>query len=484
MTRIRRGHRVSTGNVPPLLRPVVWSATVSAAVTFAFAATGHADPALPDTVPDPGARPVPAGAVRLPGAAPATGTTGPAVQLPPSLTGPLARQIFALESEIDTLAEQLLKLRQARDTAVTERGDAQNGVDMAAGDLAHAQRSAETAAAEAFKQAAALPPGTFGSDLHDLDELRRIQRGADAGTDLTAPAREVARAQSALHAAQARLDTAEVRAQAAQSAFTQAEQVYQLRVQTLSVLRRRNADQLAIIERDREAAEQQIGAGIIGDGSTAGLAANPRALAAVRFALAQLGDPYVWGAEGPDEYDCSGLTWAAYRAPGADFYSLPRVAKDQYWATRSRTVDRGSLLPGDLIFFASGSDWGTIHHVGIYIGGGKMVHAPNSNETVKVSTVWWSRFYAATRIFTPVPAPAPAPTTPRPTPLPTKKPTPSATPSTPPTRPPTRPPTAPPTTGTPSTPPGPTPTVNPTPAASGSPAPSGSPTAIAPTTSP
>ena len=160
------------------------------------------------------------------------------------------------------------------------------------------------------------------------------------------------------------------------------------------------------------------------------MVADPRALKAVQYALAQLGDQYVWAAEGPDQFDCSGLMWAAYRSAG---YQLARVARDQYYTTRSRSVDRYSLLPGDLVFFASGSSWTTIHHVGMYIGGGKMVHAPNSNEVVKVSTVWWSRFYAATRIFGAVPGPntTPTATTPPTTPPPTTPP-PTSTATTPP----------------------------------------------------
>ena len=131
----------------------------------------------------------------------------------------------------------------------------------------------------------------------------------------------------------------------------------------------------------------------------AGGEAHPRALAAVRYALAQLGDPYVWAAEGPNAFDCSGLMWAAYRTAGADYFGLPRVARDQYYATRHRTVAPSALLPGDLIFFASSSSWTSVHHVGMYIGEGKMVHAPTFGDVVRIAPVDTSRIYAATRIF-------------------------------------------------------------------------------------
>ena len=183
--------------------------------------------------------------------------------------------------------------------------------------------------------------------------------------------------------------------QSARTRYTAAETTYKQREADLLALKRRNVDELAAIEQQREAAEQLLGANATVSETVAGKAAHPRALAAVRFARAQLGKPYQWAAEGPDRYDCSGLIWAAYRSSGADYDQLPRVSRDQYNATRIRTVDRSALLPGDLVFFASGTSWTTIHHMGMYIGDGKMVHSPTTGDVVKISTVWWSRFYAA-----------------------------------------------------------------------------------------
>lgn len=97
----------------------------------------------------------------------------------------------------------------------------------------------------------------------------------------------------------------------------------------------------------------------------------------VAFALDQLGKPYRWGAEGPDSYDCSGLTLAAWRAAGV---GLPHNAARQFAATAQ--VSRAQLRPGDLVFF-----YGPISHVGLYIGGGKMIHAPEYGENVRVSGI-------------------------------------------------------------------------------------------------
>ncbi|MCX5228154.1 NlpC/P60 family protein [Streptomyces sp. NBC_00233] len=117
-------------------------------------------------------------------------------------------------------------------------------------------------------------------------------------------------------------------------------------------------------------------------------APNGRAAEAVSFAHAQLGKPYVWGATGPSAYDCSGLTQAAWRAAGV---SLPRTTYTQINA--GRRVSRSQLAPGDLIFFYSG-----ISHVGLYIGGGQMIHAPRPGAPVRVAPIDEMPFAGATRV--------------------------------------------------------------------------------------
>ncbi|MEU3658471.1 NlpC/P60 family protein [Streptomyces sp. NPDC032940] len=128
-------------------------------------------------------------------------------------------------------------------------------------------------------------------------------------------------------------------------------------------------------------------------GAREGLAAsaqapNPRAAAAVAYAYQKLGSPYVWGATGPDAFDCSGLTQAAYRAAGV---SLPRTTYAQIGA--GRRVSRAELVPGDLVFFYSG-----ISHVGLYVGNGQMIHAPNPSAPVRVAPVDSMPFAGAARV--------------------------------------------------------------------------------------
>ncbi|MFI2351376.1 NlpC/P60 family protein [Streptomyces sp. NPDC019443] len=116
-------------------------------------------------------------------------------------------------------------------------------------------------------------------------------------------------------------------------------------------------------------------------------APNSRAAQAVAYAYGALGKPYVWGATGPASFDCSGLTQAAWGYAGV---SLPRTTYTQINA--GRRVSRSQLAPGDLVFFYSG-----ISHVGLYIGGGQMIHAPRPGAPVRVAPIDEMPFAGATR---------------------------------------------------------------------------------------
>jgi peptidoglycan DL-endopeptidase CwlO len=117
---------------------------------------------------------------------------------------------------------------------------------------------------------------------------------------------------------------------------------------------------------------------------------------AVAFARGQLGKPYLWGAEGPGAFDCSGLTWAAWRAAGLDW---PRMtAADQWHAFTDRPVGRGGLQPGDLVFYAYRlNDWRSIHHVGLYAGEGLMIEAPRSGALVRTALIDREGYFGAVR---------------------------------------------------------------------------------------
>ena len=120
----------------------------------------------------------------------------------------------------------------------------------------------------------------------------------------------------------------------------------------------------------------------------------------LNFASQQLGKPYVWGAQGPNSFDCSGLTYYVYK--NAAGITLPRTSVEQ--SKYGTTVSKSNLKAGDLLFFdTSGSNNGVVSHVGIYVGGGEMIHASSSsNKIVQVtieSSYWNNAYVTAKRVL-------------------------------------------------------------------------------------
>ncbi|MGW1028034.1 NlpC/P60 family protein [Streptomyces sp. NPDC002577] len=163
---------------------------------------------------------------------------------------------------------------------------------------------------------------------------------------------------------------------------------------------RRKAEELAAKQaeekRQQEQAAQEAAAGSgtstgSESGSSTGSSGSSSyaALAAkvIDFAKAQIGKPYVWGATGPDSYDCSGLTQAAWKSAGV---SLPRTTWDQVKVGTTVSVD--DAQPGDLVFF-----YDDISHVGIYIGNGEMIHAPKPGAYVRVESIYYMPIHSVVR---------------------------------------------------------------------------------------
>jgi len=150
----------------------------------------------------------------------------------------------------------------------------------------------------------------------------------------------------------------------AQSKLVEAEKL-------LSKLTKAERERLAKLKEDEENADQasSLAAAKSADG------VSGRAGIALKYALKQIGDRYVFGAAGMVTWDCSGLTMRAYQAAGV---SLPHSSAAQ--SRMGKKVSLNALKPGDLVFFGK-----PVSHVGIYLGGGKMVHAPRSGSRVKVA---------------------------------------------------------------------------------------------------
>ncbi|MBZ4014809.1 peptidase P60 [Streptomyces purpurogeneiscleroticus] len=125
---------------------------------------------------------------------------------------------------------------------------------------------------------------------------------------------------------------------------------------------------------------------------------SQQAAGAIYYAQKKLGTPYLWGGNGTPEqggrFDCSGLTKAAFQSVGVE---LPRVANDQWNA--GPHPKRDELLPGDLVFFAYNlNDPRSIHHVGIYVGGGYMINAPYTGAVIRFDKIDTPDYIGATRV--------------------------------------------------------------------------------------
>jgi cell wall-associated NlpC family hydrolase len=220
-----------------------------------------------------------------------------------------------------------------------------------------------------------------GADRAAVDRVERLRREVEAlAAELAAQAGRQERLQTRLvrqrHRIESRL--------AAQRRYRNRLTLQVRRAVAEERLRQERLRRLALLR--RLATARAAAAGRVGAPSGA-------AGRAVAFARGQLGKPYLWGASGPSSYDCSGLAMAAYRSAGV---WLPRVSRAQWHA--GPRVGLGSLAPGDLVFFAYDvGNPATIHHVGIYVGGGAMVEAPYSGARVRVASIGRRDYIGAVR---------------------------------------------------------------------------------------
>lgn len=157
---------------------------------------------------------------------------------------------------------------------------------------------------------------------------------------------------------------------AQQSASAQAKLVKAEKL--LATLKKEDRERLARLAREREDADQ---AKSMKQAKSLNVASGRGGLA-IKFAFKQIGDRYVFGADGMINWDCSGLTMRAFQTAGVN---LPHSSAAQ--SRMGKSIPFSKKKPGDLVFFGS-----PVSHVGIYIGGGKMVHAPRSGSRVKIAS--------------------------------------------------------------------------------------------------
>jgi len=301
-----------------------------------------------------------------------------AAQALPGHQTPSAADVTAKLTDLATKNEQLTEQLNAAKIAVakaqTKQKAAADAAAQAQGAMQQAQRAlASTVAARykasSFSQAAALLTSSDGNGyfetLQSMTVIAQHQAEiAKAAANASGEAREAdAEAKSAVEDAVAKRSEVTTTQNRLAGEITR----YQDLLTTLT------APQVTAYYQQDTAQPGAVAQAVAK--VTLSAAASGAAGKAVQVALAQQGDPYVYGAAGPDTFDCSGLTSFAWAAAGV---SLPHNAAAQQ--AMGTPVPSDQLAPGDLVFFGSPA-----YHVGMYIGNGLFVHAPTSGDVVKVS---------------------------------------------------------------------------------------------------
>ncbi|SDM69702.1 C40 family peptidase [Streptomyces wuyuanensis] len=340
--------------------------------------------------------------------------------------------IEEVQKKVDDLYRQAgsstQEYNKAKESAEQQRRKVDRALDEAAERteaLNESRRALGSYAAAQYRTGAVTPtaallfadnPQSYADQTQLMDRLTEQQRSAiaDYETQRAEAAEQRAKATESLEKLTDSQDSLRARKQAVQKKLAEARELLsQLTAEERARLAelerkkeeeaRRKAEARAkaeaeaeaerrLQERERQAQEQtgtgtDTGAGTGSGSGTAGGTYAAKAEKVLSFARAQIGKPYVWGATGPSSFDCSGLTQAAWRAAGVD---LPRTTWDQVNAGQS--VATADLLPGDLVFF-----YDDISHVGIYIGDGKMIHAPKPGANVREESIYYMPIHGSVR---------------------------------------------------------------------------------------
>ncbi|MEU0738124.1 NlpC/P60 family protein [Streptomyces sp. NPDC006134] len=323
-------------------------------------------------------------------AAPGTAFADPGPTPPPAATPSPAAT--APDKDLEAVRDKLDKLYRAAAVATDEYNAAEEEARRQSAELAElARKIAEGqeelnrlknragAAARAQYRTGGLPDEAklvLSDDPRQfLDGTGRVLQGQRATKGLIA---ETNRAQQDLKTyaadASARWKGLEANRKAKEAAQKEIEKQIAAAEKLESELEREERERLERLERE---AAQRAQTAWLGSGVLKGAAgeASGQGGKAVEFATAQVGKPYQWGAEGPGAYDCSGLTSQAWASAGL---AIPRTSQQQW--KQLRHVDVGDMRPGDLIIYFPDAS-----HVGMYVGDGKVVHAPRPGRAITVA---------------------------------------------------------------------------------------------------
>jgi cell wall-associated NlpC family hydrolase len=282
----------------------------------------------------------------------------------------LSQEAERVNEELLIAQEQVARHQRAADAATKAADDARAVADAARGTVNAAQDLDQVgdalAARSGLDALSALASSTSPDDL-----LGRLE-GASLAQQLSGDRELSAEAVAAAEAAEDQASAAS--AAAARASAKVARGTADLRSRRTDLDRqiaevREALDNLTPDQRALLAGTDDYGGDVVIPGGNLG--------GIIEFVISQRGKPYLWGAVGPESYDCSGLVQTAYRRAGV---TLPRVSRQQ--ATVGQVVPRGQVRAGDLIFY-----YRPVHHVAIAVDNTRAVHAPSIGETVKVSEI-------------------------------------------------------------------------------------------------
>jgi cell wall-associated NlpC family hydrolase len=301
-------------------------------------------------------------------------------QAAPTSSAEAAELVAAKGHELEVISEQFNEAREALKSQLAIAEAARAEFDAATAQLAAAQERVRGLARSAYT----------GESLGSFQAMLTSE-SADAFVDRMSTLQLVAGHQNEILDAAAAASTVAAQARAtADRAATEAQAQYDAVAAQQTALEAEIATYQAAFAQLSAQEQQQAIAGHHAEdrasrsaereplAATGPIVANSQAAQiAVDTAMAQRGKPYVWAAEGPGSFDCSGLVLFAYAAAGV---GVPHSSRMQ--SQMGQAVSRDQLQPGDLVFFYS-----PVSHVGIYIGNGQMVHAPTSGDVVKVASI-------------------------------------------------------------------------------------------------
>ena len=285
----------------------------------------------------------------------------------------LAAEVERLHNEIEILTEQYNGERVRLATAQRAAKIAKQNLAKAQAELAERRKKASALAQNSYMTGGL---GTALALIDGTDPKSYLNQAATTYALEMQQSQEVAAVATAMKAAQRAKEAANAR-QAEVEKLLKSLEARRVKIQKL--VKKAESDLYRRVAISIDGPAKKMWFPIIGKG---------KAAEAARWALTQQLKPYIWGGAGPHGYDCSGLVMAAYQRVGI---SLPHYTGDLWRA--GTHISRDQLRPGDLVFF-----YNDLHHVGIYIGGGYMIHAPRTGDVVRIAKISGRPYAGAVRI--------------------------------------------------------------------------------------